>query len=518
MSLNPSDAPRDRLPILVVILALTIFLPGMGWGIPHANSAERTHAWGNDDEVPLAPLAEMYNTFIAAQPGRNFAYPWFHYFLVASADTPYFAYLYAKGELRHPGGAYPFGLADPVTAFVNLTWIGRAVSMVLGLAVVLGAYYAGRSLWGRRAGLLSGVFAMLLFPVAYYAKLGNLDVPVLGWTSLGLAVCALCLRQGLTVRRGIYLGAFVALAAASKDQSVGSFMFLVPTLLLLQAWTGMPDRLWGWTSKLAGLAAATLAFVLVYVMASGIPVDPGRYKEHVMHTFELGTTTTGPLLRYPATFAGYIAQGKDLSGYLVDVMSWPLLIAAGVGIALALRRDRRSLLLLLSPLGLFLILIPVRFCKIHYLIPVALPLTFFAAYAFEQGLRARREIRLFAGAAAAGVAVLMLLQIVDLTHDMLHDSRYAAGIWLDQNTHRGDRIIDFAPDMRNPALRADIHLIKVDRRELSLSTIEEAQPEFLLIIPDDTDQDRNRVEWRYGPHAIHSDYLSEEAYGKLVDG
>jgi hypothetical protein len=295
-------------------------------------------------------------------------------------------------------------------------------------------------------------------------------------------------------------------------------MFLVPTLLLLQAWTGMPDRLWVWTSKLAGLTAATLVFVLVYVMASGIPFDPGRYKQHVIHTLDLGTTTTGLFLRYPATLTGYASQARDLSGYLVDVMSWPLLIAAGVGIALALRRDRRSLLLLLSPLGFFLILIPVRFCKIHYLIPVALPLTFFAAYAFEQGLRARREIRLFAGAAAAGVAVLMLLQIVDLTHDMLHDSRYAAGIWLDQNTHRGDRIIDFAPDMRNPALRADIHLIKVDRRELSLSTIEEAQPEFLLIIPDDTDQDRNRVEWRYGPHAIHSDYLSEEAYGKLVDG
>ena len=50
-----------------------------------------------------------------------------------------------------------------------------------------------------------------------------------------------------------------------------------------------------------------------------------------------------------------------------------VLIASGAGIILAIRRDRLSLLLVLSSVGFFIMLLPVRFSRVHYLLAVALP-------------------------------------------------------------------------------------------------------------------------------------------------
>jgi hypothetical protein len=79
---------RDRTPLLLVLLALALYLPAFGWGMPTITGRDRIHSWGNDDLVPLAPLAEMYNTFVREEPNRNVAYPWVHYALVAGAYSP----------------------------------------------------------------------------------------------------------------------------------------------------------------------------------------------------------------------------------------------------------------------------------------------------------------------------------------------------------------------------------------------------------------------------------------------
>jgi hypothetical protein len=505
----------DKEALILAVLALALYLPGFTWGIPSASRLERVHAWGNDDTAPLSALAEMHDTFVAKPPFRNVAYPWFPYFVMGASCAPYLLVQKFTGGFTHASPQYPYGFTDPVSAFRQLSWIVRSWSILLALAVVVGAYYTARFLWNRRAGFLSGIFAMLLFPMAYYAKMTNPDMPTLGWTSLGLAMFALCLRHGATVTRGVWLAAFIALAVASKDQSAGSFVFLVPVLFGWHLRHGMPDRIGHWKSLWAAPAAAVGAFLAVYVFASGIPFDPGRYRDHVQKILSVGTTRD-LYLRHPASSAGYLAQAQDIFGYLVDVMSWPLLLVVLAGLALAVRKDRLSLLLVLSSLGFVGILLPTGFCRIHYLLPVALPLTAFAGLALDTALASGRAWRFAAITTAVGIAGLLLLETVDLTHDMLHDSRYAAGEWLDRQMRSGDRVMHFGFASKMPWLRADVEQIRIIPQDQALSAVREDRPEFIAIIPQDINPNRERVEWREGLSSVIAP-LPPDVFEGLVD-
>jgi hypothetical protein len=505
----------DRAALILATLALLIYLPGFTWGIPAATTAPQIHAWGNDDASPLAALAEMHDTFVVYPPNRNVAYPWFHYFLMGASCGPYLAAQKLIGGFTHASANYPYGFADPHTAFRHLSWIVRSWSILLALAAVLGAYFTGKYLWNIRAGFLAGIFTMLLFPMAYYAKLTNPDMPVLGFTSLGIAMFALCLRHGATAARGAWFAAFVALAAATKDQSAGSFVLLVPVLLIWHLRYGRPDRIRGWKSIWAAPAATTIAFTIVYLIASGIPVDPVRYRNHVEKILIVGTTR-GLYLRHPATTQGLVEQAHDIFAYLLDVMSWPLLLLAIGGIVLALWKDRPPLLLLLSSAGFAGILMPTGLCRVHYLLPVALPLTAFAGYLVDWALNGTRVLRYVGLAAAAGTAGLLLLQTVDLTHDMLHDSRYAASEWMDRQMRSGDRVMHFGYASKMPALRADVGQIRIRSQDLALSAILEQRPEFIAVIPQDINEKRQRVEWREGLNSVMSP-LHADVFEGLID-
>lgn len=495
------------------LLALVVIVPGMHWGIPHATAPDRVHAWGNDDQVPLAPLAEMYNTFVAAQPNRNVAYPWGNYALVAAAYTPYLTYLLATGDLRAPAGTYPFGLRDPAGALEVLSWIGRAVSVLFGVVTVLGAWYAARVLWGETAGLLAGAFTLLLFPLAYYARVGNPDIAALGWTSLGLAAAARCVRQGISVRRGVWLGLFVAMAGASKDQALASFVLVGPALTLLhvrqalRAGTGLRRALRGPTVALGVFLGASL-------LAHGILVDPGRWSAHAALVAAGGT---GSYLRYPQGLGGTLHQVTDLLVLLKDVLSWPGVIAATAGLVLAVRRDRPSLVLALAALAFFVLLIPVGFSRIHYLLPVALPLALFGGYAVAAGLSTSPRARALVALGASAAAVFMVLRLADLTHDMIRDSRYAAGAWLAARLQPGDDVLSFGAPLKLPHLPAGVPSTEVQWRREARPALAQG-PAFVLVIPEDTNEDRQRVEWRTGPHSVRPHYLPGDVWEDLVSG
>jgi hypothetical protein len=505
-------AAARRTAALLIALTLAAYLPGFTWGIPQASSRESMHAWGNDDLVPLAPLAEMYNTFVREEPLRNFAYPWGHYALVAGAYAPYLGPLYLRGELRQPTSRYPFGLARPQEAFRALAFIGRTVTLALAVGCVLAAWMAGLALAGPAGGIATALATLLLYPMSYYAKLGNLDVPVLAWTAIGLAACAWIVRHGATVRRAVVLGVALAMAGATKDQAAGSFVLLLPAVLLLHlSREGWQRR--AWRAPLAMLGA----FVPVYVLASGIPVDPDRYARHL--GLVLGVGAQGALyLRHPATASGYAMHLEDLGHLLVQVMGWPLLALSLAGVSLAVRRERTRLVFLLSSLGFLVMLLPVRFSRIHYLLPVALPLTFYAGIAV-QALWSRGGRWRHAAAGVLGLAVLPpLLWTVDLTHAMLKDSRYAAAAFLEAHARTGDTLLSFGAPLRLPRLPAGMGLHSVAWRAEASPTIARLRPAFVIVQPEDTNEDRHRVEWREGPHSVFPDYLPPALYDQLADG
>ena len=200
------------------LLAVAVYAPLIGWGVPQATAPDRTKTVATDEILPLEGLAEMHNTFVVSKPDRNYGYPWFHYFETTVAQVPYLAYGKLTGQLGRPSPDFPFGFRDPVTALRWLSWIGRFLSVLMG-AGTWSRYFVCPNLWDEQVGLLASILMLLSYPMVYYSRTGNPDVPSAFWTSLGLVMYSLILRLGFTVKRAFWVGVFAAVAMATKDQA-----------------------------------------------------------------------------------------------------------------------------------------------------------------------------------------------------------------------------------------------------------------------------------------------------------
>ena len=139
---------------------------------------------------------------------RNFGYPLMYFFTVAGAYAPYLGYLWLTGQWTQISGVYPFGMADPVGTLKIMTYIAHFVTVLMGVGAVLAAYETGRVLKNKRAGIFTALFAMTSYPMFYYARSGNVDVPMLFFVALTVMMFAHCLVGGITPQRLAWLGAF----------------------------------------------------------------------------------------------------------------------------------------------------------------------------------------------------------------------------------------------------------------------------------------------------------------------
>ena len=96
------DAQGRRAVFWLALAAIVLYLPLIGWGLPHATTATRVKAFAVDELLPLDALAEMHNTFVVSKPDRNYGYPWWHYVGLAAVQAPYVAYLKVSGQLSGP--------------------------------------------------------------------------------------------------------------------------------------------------------------------------------------------------------------------------------------------------------------------------------------------------------------------------------------------------------------------------------------------------------------------------------
>jgi hypothetical protein len=448
--------------LALVLLALVLYGSGLSWGLPHATAPDRDNAWGVDDGTPLEPLAEMHN-IIAPTPDRNLGYPLMHSFMVSAAYAPYLGYLWAKGDLTTISGTYPYGLTDPVGALRVLTWIAHALSTVLGAALVLAVYLAGRRLWDRPTGVLASLFAMTSFPMFYYTRTGNVDVPVLFFTALALAGFAFILVEGFTARNALVLGAGIGFALATKEPSFASFV-AIPFVLLPLHWrrsASSPrsgETAWAswsfWRLPLFVLLAAFLSFGA----GSGWFVDSDRFYAHLAFARDrVGMLAGGNVAfieSYPHTWDGHVRLARAITGYLIDAMTWPGLLLSVAGVGWTLRREPLKAAFVLPAVTYLLVLFWLaRGAQLRYVMPAALTLAFFAARAVTCAWASRRSwVRYGAAVSTAGVLGLSLLRGVDLTHAMLNDARYDAARWLAARTRPGDRVEYFGSSQKLPAL------------------------------------------------------------------
>jgi hypothetical protein len=455
-----SSVGRTRLAVIAI--AFLAYTPGFWWGAPHATAPDRTNAWGVDDEPPLGPLAQAHDIIAPKKEmNPNLGYPMLHPFMVLGSYTPYVGYLFVSGQLDKPSVGYPHGFADPVRSLAVLTWIAHFLSVVLGVGVVLCAYEIGRVLWDERSGVAAAVGAMLVYPMFYYARNSNVDVPVLFFTAAALVAFAHILRSGLTMRRAIVFGVLAGLAVATKEPAFASFAFAPIALLFLvdPGATGAPWRNPSfWRIALAGAGCALLA----YAVGSGMLVDYARWSAHIdfvrtrMSELDAGQITWVRL--FPRTWDGHVGLTSLLASLLAASLSWPGLALGIGGVIVVARQTPRQAILALSALGYLAVLFfSARTAQLRYLMPVAFVLAIFAGRLIVVLWEThRRPWRLVAAGGAVAAAGTLLLWATDLTYAMLRDSRYDAGAWIARAARPGDQLEYFGSEHKHPPMPATL--------------------------------------------------------------
>ncbi len=494
---------RTRLTLLA--LALLAYTPGFWWGAPHASGPDRTNAWGVDDEPPLGPLAQADDILHPkAVQNPNLGYPMLHPFMVLGSFTPYMGYLFATGGLGHPTVAYPHGFLEPVAALRTLTLVAHFLSVLLGMGVVLGAFEIGRVQWDARSGIAAAIAVLLMYPMFYYARNSNVDVPVLFFTTGALWAFAVIVRHGLTMRRALTFGVAVGLAVATKEPSFASFVF-APVVMLLLPNPGehrAPVRSSAfWRLALAGAGAS----LLTYALASGLVIDHRRWIAHIefiqSRLTDLEANGIAFVHTYPRTWAGNRDFVWRLTTLLANSLTWPGLVLAVASISVIVWRRQRDAILALSAIGYLAVLFfSARTAQLRYVMPAALVLAIYAGRGAVMAWEGRGAWRVPVLAVAATSATILVFWALDLTAAMLQDSRYAAGRWIAATARPGDALEYFGSEHKNPPFPTTLSsrqaipfrgsMFRADTTDVAVRTIDagwrERQPRFVLLMPDYT--------------------------------
>ncbi|MDQ3698051.1 MAG: glycosyltransferase family 39 protein [Gemmatimonadota bacterium] len=515
-----------RTGVFLALIAFLVYASGLRWGLPHATGPDRVDSWGVDDETPLGPLAEIHN-ILDPKPDRNLGYPLLYSFTVAAAYAPYMGYLWATGGLAAPAATYPYGLRDPRTSLRMLALIAHLVTTIMAVVVVLGVYDAARVAWGRRTGVVAALFAMTALPMFYYARTGNVDVPMLCFTALACAAFARLVMRRHTTRRAVAIGVFAGLALATKEAALGAFLGIPFVVLAIfrREHPGLAATSWAfWKPHLLALVASFVALGA----GSGLFVEPGRYIAHLRFITGRVDVIAGAELAGVRTFA--FTAGDNLQYFralvvdLASILNAGGLVLALAGVAVAVvRRERAALLALPAVTYLLWVFFLLRASQVRYVLPAAILLAGFAAYALLRAWESRwPALRYSAAATGACVLLVQLLRGADLTYQMINDSRFAAAEWIGRNARSGDRLEYFGPSRKLPPLAPSVvtgqaaayfgMYVPADVGEAKVQEIldgwRERRARFVIAVPDHTSR----------PGVPHSHTFPPALFADMLEG
>jgi hypothetical protein len=401
---------RWRLIIFCLFAALLYGL-GIFWGLPSILSP------ASDSPAPLSPLnwiARYRDTSV------SYIYPPVHQLLCLAAYGVVLLGWKIAGGIGAISKAYPYGFRHPTLVFSSLLLVTNLLSLAMGLGILVcmrffrltrtaGAWYA-MSLLG-----LSGVFA-------YYARVGNLDVPYMFWVVLSWLFVWRYIFSKPNRKLLVFAAIAGALAIGTKDQAVGVVFGLGLTLLSVSP--ERPPHSIRARTKTAFWFGCSL--FLTYAVTS-IAVNPWRWWAHISFV-----TSDHVLPEYPASLLGQwhvllrsmIRMSHILSpgGLLLGVLGFALLVRMG------LRRE--AAVLFIPPAAYYVsIIMRVRATEERYLLPAAFALALAAGVAAGESLNWARHMRVARYAVAAVLAAIVADQAIQgfipVTYCQLFDTRRA---------------------------------------------------------------------------------------------
>jgi hypothetical protein len=301
-------------------------------------------------------------------------------------------------------------------------WLGRAVSVLLGVLACAGGIALGTLLSSRRAGWLAGLVYIVL-PFAVFHDRQVLVDPMM--SALVLLAMALSVRMAGTPRWRYVLPLAVCLAAAYLTKLAALPYFGVP---LLAAVLLAKRRETGWRAALLAVLAIGLAAGMVAVVLQIATREVGGVNPTYLPSPSKLRASDGGLASLVATAPHRLAQGWRAARRYFGV--WAMGVAA-LSAVFAWRggRWRKVAFLWALVFGLPSLLVvadrPTPFFPSRYLMPMAAPLAALAAisatWAFDRLHRAFGTAGRMVGLALAGMLLLPPLPY-DLTL-MAHPER-----------------------------------------------------------------------------------------------
>ncbi|HEY3570605.1 MAG TPA: glycosyltransferase family 39 protein [Thermoanaerobaculia bacterium] len=419
-------SPRLALALWAAVLALALGLrlPELLTALPYTSYV--------DEGYILHPVAHL----IAARtwdPGAYY-YPSLPLYAIAGAVTleaPFYAAVHGR-PLREDLAPDPPRLYDLIEP-VDLIVLGRLMTLLVGLGVVVLTGLLARRLAGEGAGLFAALLAALVPALSIRGAIATVDP----WAAL-FVVAALffaegAARSGRPWRDALLAGAMTGCALTSKYPHALVALAVVATLLRIEG---------DWRRKARAIGLAGAAGVLAALIT--MPALALRSAEVLA---ALRHTSTGYAA---AADDGFWGQAVELAAldqiYRGPELGLPFVVCAILG-GLAAARDRRfagtvlAWSLYAGALGLLLSSYPVRpFRNLVPLVPLACVLA--ALLLVEVGERLRRPG--WAGAVASLGALALLLPggaVSAHAHAREVDTRSQAIDWLAAHSGADDAVL-----------------------------------------------------------------------------
>lgn len=453
----------SRTLVSILCAATILFGSGLWWGVTSRGG------WGPDELHPGRIINAMDQGFAN---GWSHKYPPAHFYVLGAVFAPVLT-----GVHR---GVFALEGRD---LYALLLVLARTVSLVMAVGTIAIVFACGRRLYGERAGGFAAVFAMLLAPLAYYAKLANLDVPYLFWFALSLYFYLGILQNGRP--RDYYaFAASAALAICTKDQAYGFYVLPVAVLAagaLRRSFGSQPAD----ASRRAALPAVATLLVaggVAAVVFAAIYQLPFNWAGALRHVRLITGKASEPFQMFEGTLAGHVEMGVQALWQLGWCLGWPALSLSVAGLVRELARgDRTSAAwLMLPPLSYYAFFISV--VLYHYdrfFLGIAIVLALFAGKLAsdwcEPGV-ARAGLKRAVVACALLVSLSQAL-VVDAL--MLSDSRYLVEDWLRHHVAPQQVVAAVGPATYLPRIE-EFNGVYVRR----LSQLERLKPTFVVLNRD----------------------------------
>jgi hypothetical protein len=468
--MSERSMPRWAPPLIIACVGLSLYLPGINWGLPSAES------WSQDTIAGRRSIGPMHY-WPDRWEGR---YPPLQYAVNRLAYEPIYRHWRSQGVLRvHQTMGIEVPVDQQPERYGLLIAVSRWITVVMALGCGWGIFLTGRLLMRDDAVALAGAMVLMIGAAfCYFAHLGNVDVPAMCWFALSAYFYVRTGRGGGSISCGL-LGLFAGLAVCTKDGMAGMYPGMAGVLLAIEYRRARS----GASGPHAALAALANVKWLVGIACFAVPF---LYINGMFHDFQAQWTRINSLADEVRTahYRAYENQwqlARATVGYAASAVGWPMLAAMLAGVIHGLRRHRAEAAILLVPAACYYVMfiMPVRFVYARFLLPPLALIGILTARAGADFLRWGRLPYSIRALAVSMPVLFSLAQSIAIDRDMIHDTRYDAERWFEASVPRPADVGVFCKLQYLPRLSDkgyDLYPVEMTRGAFDIP-----QPEYLVL-------------------------------------